>query len=101
MQFFVYILFSESLNKFYIGTTDDVTRRVEEHNNIKYYNKFTSRGVPWSLFFAITCQSSSQAYKIEKHIKFMHSAIYIENLVKYPEMTHKLWIKTKSCGLGI
>ena len=96
MQFFVYILFSESLNKFYIGTTDDVTRRVEEHNNIKYCNKFTSRGVPWSLFFEITCQSSSQAYKIEKHIKAMHSKVHIQNLVKYPEMTINLLDKYKN-----
>ena len=95
MQFFVYILFSESLNKFYIGSTDDVSRRITEHNNIKYKNKFTSRGIPWSLFYEITCQSSRQAYKIEKHIKAMHSKKYIQNLINYPEISEKLLDKYK------
>ena len=90
MFFYVYILFSEKLNKYYIGSTDDVERRIEEHNNIKYNNSFTSRGIPWKLASNIICQSSSQAYKIEKHIKAMHSKKYIQNLCSYPEMVDKL-----------
>jgi putative endonuclease len=95
MLYHVYIIFSEKTNKYYIGTTDDIERRIEEHNNIKYTDSFTSIGIPWKLAFNIICQSSSQAYKIEKHIKAMHSRIYIENLIKHPEMTVKLLDKYK------
>ena len=90
MLFLVYILFSEKLNKYYIGTTDDIERRVKEHNSKFYENNYTSRGIPWQMAFNISCQSSSQAFKIEKHIKAMHSKNYIQNLIKYPEMTQKL-----------
>ena len=90
MLFCVYILFSEKLNKHYIGTTDDIERRVKEHNSKFYENNYTSSGIPWQMVFNISCQSSSQAYKIEKHIKAMHSKIFIQNLIKYPEMSQKL-----------
>jgi putative endonuclease len=42
MEFFVYILFSSSLDKFYIGHTNDLDRRVYEHN--LGHEKFTSLG---------------------------------------------------------
>ena len=32
-MFFVYILFSNKLNRFYIGTTDNVEKRLLEHNS--------------------------------------------------------------------
>ena len=87
--------FSEKLNKYYIGTTDNIKRRIEEHNNIKYTESFTSRGIPWKLAFNIICQSSRQAYKIENHIKAMHSKKYIQNLIQYPEISEKLLNKYK------
>ncbi len=90
MLIYVYILFSEKLNKYYVGTTDDTERRIEEHNNIKYKNSFTSLGIPWTMAYTIICQSSSQAYKIENHIKAMHSKKYIQNLIQYPEISEKL-----------
>jgi putative endonuclease len=87
----VYIIFSESLNKFYIGyTTENVETRIEKHNTKHYENKFTAKGIPWILFLAIACQSVTQALKVEKHIKDMKSKVYIDNLKKYPEMIHKL-----------
>jgi hypothetical protein len=42
------------------------------------------------LFFVINCNSSTQAYQIEKHIKNMKSANYIRNFLKYPEIADKL-----------
>ena len=87
----VYIIFSETLNKFYIGyTTDTVESRLEKHNSLHWENKYTAKGIPWTLFLKIECQSVTHALKIEKHIKQMKSKIYILNLKKYPEMIQKL-----------
>ncbi|PXY38851.1 excinuclease ABC subunit C, partial [Flavobacterium cheongpyeongense] len=38
-----------------------------------------------------------QALAIEKHIKDMKSKIYIENLLRYPEVINKLLEKYKDC----
>jgi putative endonuclease len=80
MPFSVYIIYSPSLQRFYTGTTDDVTKRMDEHNSNKYLDSFTSKGIPWELFFQIECKTSDQAYKLEKFIKKMKSSIFIRRL---------------------
>ena len=90
MNFSVYILYSSKLNRYYIGTTDDVQVRLEEHNNIKYTNSYTSRGIPWVLHLSIDHLSSEKAYQLERHIKRMKSKNYIQNLKLYPEMIARL-----------
>ena len=85
MPFFVYIIYSSSLNRFYTGTTDDVSRRILEHNSNKYPNSFTSRGIPWESFLEIECKSSDQGYKVEKFIKQMRSTNFIRRLKSEPD----------------
>ena len=86
----VYIIFSEKLNKFYIGTTDNFERRLTEHNTEINSKSFTYKGRPWIKHLVINNLSSSQAYKIEKHLKAMKSSKYLINLIKYPELIDKL-----------
>ena len=48
---YVYILYSPSTNKHYIGfTSETVAQRLEKHNSDYYKNKFTAIGKPWELF---------------------------------------------------
>lgn len=94
----VYIIHSEKTNKFYIGfTTEDVTQRVERHNNDYYEDKFTASGKPWRFFLEIKCTSLKQARQIENHIKKMKSKKYIQNLIKYPLIIEKLLEKYNTC----
>lgn len=91
MRYCVYIIFSEKLNKYYIGQTSlKVEERVKEHNSSFNGNSFTTRGIPWALFHVIECKSREQAIKIEAHIKRMKSTKFIYNLKKYPELCQKL-----------
>ncbi|MBN2172587.1 MAG: GIY-YIG nuclease family protein [Bacteroidales bacterium] len=92
-MFFVYIIFSENINKFYIGQTMDVAERFREHNSGKFTGAFTLRANDWKLFLTIQCISRSQAIRIENHIKNMKSKTYIENLKKYPIIIQNLLIK--------
>ncbi len=93
MIFYVYILFSEKLNRFYVGTTDDPDRRLVEHNSGTFDDAFTRKGIPWSLFLIIDGLESNQAYKIEQHIKKMKSRKYFQNLLHFPEIIDKLKLK--------
>ena len=87
-----YIIFSEKLQKLYIGVTqDDIESRIEKHNNNFYGNhRFTSRTDDWRLFLFIPTKNFAQAVRVEKKIKSMKSAKYIRNLSKYPELIEKL-----------
>ncbi|MHB1686582.1 MAG: GIY-YIG nuclease family protein [Ignavibacteriaceae bacterium] len=33
MSFYTYILFSQTVNKYYIGSTNNILRRLGEHNS--------------------------------------------------------------------
>ena len=88
---YVYILFSEKLNRNYIGATSNIEQRLEFHLSSK--DKFTSIAKDWKLIHKIECKSKKQALDIEKHIKKMKSIVYISNLTKYPEMSQKILLK--------
>lgn len=86
MSYFVYVLFSNKLQKFYTGTTDNVVRRLEEHNAGFYPEAFSKKGIPWDLYLSIECSSSEQAYRLEAFIKKMKSADFIKRLKQSPDL---------------
>ena len=90
--FYVYILHSAKLNRFYTGFTSDIATRMEFHHNPEA-RKFTAKAQDWRLFHKIKCKNKTQALAVEAHIKSMKSHAYIENLKKYPEIGEKLLMK--------
>ena len=94
MKYQVYILFSNKLNRFYIGSTSNLDNRIIFHQNAES-RKYTYKANDWFLFTAIPCQCKEQTLAIEQHIKKMKSKVYIENLVKYPELQEKLLLQYK------
>ena len=48
-MFTVYILYSEKVDQYYVGYTNDLERRISEHNRRK--GKFTDRGIPWNIVY--------------------------------------------------
>ena len=90
MAHFVYILYSESVDRFYIGETCNIEQRILQHKTGFYKSAFSKKASDWILFWSVECDSRNQALKIEKHIKKMRNRTFYQNLVKYPEMTSKL-----------
>ena len=92
-MFHCYILHSQKLDRFYVGATRNLDDRIKWHNDEIKNEGDSKRGIPWTLFHSIECETFSQALKIEAHIKRMKSKVYIKNLKKYPEMNEKLLTK--------
>ena len=86
----VYILHSESKNRFYIGSCNNLIERLEQHRTKTFSSSFTSNNGDWELYYSIQNLDYNSARNIESHIKRMKSKEYIQNLKKYPEMTQKL-----------
>jgi putative endonuclease len=80
--FYIYILYSERLNKFYVGSTNDLTRRLDDHNRGK--TSFTKTGMPWALRYAESFGTRQEAVKRELEIKRNKSRKYIEKLISEP-----------------
>ena len=85
MAYFVYILYSSKLDKFYVGQTENVTNRVDFHNDLVRNNIWTKRGIPWELKVSFNCGSRADAMQLEKKIKNMKSRKLVEFLVGNPE----------------
>lgn len=92
---YCYILYSQKLDKYYIGSTGlQPEERLQFHLNKVYGNhKFTTQVDDWKLFISILCESKKQSIQIEKHIKRMKSRTYIANLIKHTEIIDKLKLK--------
>ena len=67
MRFKVYILWSASLQKFYVGSTGDLEDRLHRHNSGQ--GKFTSKGLPWKLIWESDCNDRVEAVQLENRIK--------------------------------
>ena len=70
MPFFVYLLYSESLDRYYIGQTSDLTKRLAAHN--AGYVRSTKSGRPWMLVGYERYESRSEARWRERQLK-LHS----------------------------
>jgi len=81
-MFWVYVL-QNSAGRFYIGQTDNLPTRLENHNRTdKIDGKFTRKNGPWTLVWSEAYPTRSAAMQRERQIKQMKSAKWIrENLL--------------------
>src|SRR5262245_31578101 len=67
MCYFVYIVHSTVNGSFYIGYASDVERRLSQHN--AGLSRYTSRKIPWVLFYTERFASKTEAIKRERFLK--------------------------------
>ena len=77
-MFYVYVLHSDLSEHFYVGHTDDLTRRINEHNSGKSLS--TKSGRPWSVVHFETFGSRSAAVRKESSIKKRGIGRYLQGL---------------------
>jgi putative endonuclease len=76
----VYILRSQALNKYYIGSTcDNLDERIRKHNT--NHKGFTGRSPDWVLVYRELHADKADALKREKQIKAWKSRKMIEKLI--------------------
>ena len=74
-----YILYSEKLDKYYVGSSYDKNERLIRHN--RGAEKFTSTGIPWVIVYFEEFETTKEARSREMAIKKKKSRKYIEALV--------------------
>ncbi|KFF04638.1 GIY-YIG nuclease family protein [Flavobacterium reichenbachii] len=79
MEFIVYILFSESKNKFYIGYTSNLQERIIRHNQKS--KGFTGNVKDWKVVYTQKHETKELAHKRELQIKSWKSRIKIKQLI--------------------
>ena len=79
MPFSVYILYSQRLDKYYVGSSSNPELRLKYHNMGE--KGWTKRGIPWELVFQQEFQDKKYAMEKEKFIKKQKSKQFIEYLI--------------------
>ncbi|XZF13334.1 GIY-YIG nuclease family protein [Chitinophagaceae bacterium MMS25-I14] len=76
MPYYCYIIYSKTRDKYYIGYTEDVDKRITQHND--GISTFTAIAQDWELVYKEMFSTREKAFKREQEIKRKKSRKYIE-----------------------
>jgi putative endonuclease len=89
---FVYIIHSPARDKFYIGETNDVDARLDQHRTGYFRSSSTAGTKDWTLVLVIPCGNRSKARRVEAFLKrqrnrdflarFIHNDLYRKTLLE-------------------
>lgn len=79
-MFYVYILQSLKDNKWYTGFTQDVFKRLEEHNNGNV--RSTKHRLPFKIIYYEVCLNERDARMRERYLKSAWGKRYLKNRLK-------------------
>ena len=77
---YVYLLISEKDGNFYTGSTRDLKRRLNEHNNGQVIS--TAKRLPLRLIYYEACINEKDARAREKYLKSGMGKRYLKNRLK-------------------
>ncbi len=77
----VYIIYSKTADSYYKGQTDNLSERIQRHNN--GWEKATRNGAPWQLIWSIEKPDRASAMALEKKLKNLSRKRLLEFIAKY------------------
>jgi len=81
IMFYVYLLQSTKDNEWYTGYTDNLKRRVAEHNNSRSIS--TKQRAPFLLLYYEACSNKYDAIAREKYLKSGMGKRFLKNRLKF------------------
>ncbi|WP_347050218.1 GIY-YIG nuclease family protein [Flavobacterium olei] len=93
---YLYILYSKSSQKFYIGETNNLEERILKHNNHSYSNSFTKIADDWEIVLTFSCNNREEALYLESFIKRMKSKTFNNKIISDPSILNEILLKRKS-----
>jgi putative endonuclease len=79
-MYHTYILYSKISDRYYIGSTGELSERLVKHN--ARHKGFTGQANDWVIVHSEPFSTKSEALKREKEIKGWKSRAMIERLIK-------------------
>ena len=81
-MYYIYIIRSQCTQRYYVGSTEIVEKRLQEHNAGK--SKSTRAGVPWELIHTESFTTRSEATLKEHKIKARGIGRYLIDIKHVP-----------------
>jgi len=79
-MYYVYILKSYKKDRYYIGCTSEIKKRLAEHNNGK--TKSTKPYIPWRLIYKEYFTDKRAAFRREWHLKHPGGFLEKKEIIK-------------------
>jgi len=80
LMFYVYVLKSKTSGKWYTGSTNDLRKRLRQHNNGQ--STWTKRGILWEVIYYEACLNEEDARSRELYLKSGMGKRYLKNRLK-------------------
>ena len=78
-MYWVYVLKAENYKKSYVGYTDDLPRRLDEHN--RGQSSYTSKFRPWKIIYGEEFVTKKEAISRERFLKSQGGRRFLKNVV--------------------
>jgi putative endonuclease len=80
MFYYIYVLISMADNNFYTGYTNDLNKRLKQHNNGEVHA--TKNRTPLKLIYWEGCLNQQDATRREKYLKSGNGKIYLKSRLR-------------------
>lgn len=89
-MFYVYMIWSPSTGRIYTGQTNDIARRVDEHNGRGPYPgaRFTRGAWPWLIVYLDWCSTRIEARRRERELKGLGRRAKVELMLGVADARH-------------
>ena len=91
-MYYVYILKSINFHKSYTGITDNLERRLKQHNN--GYHAYTKRWRPWEIIYKELVNGRIEARKREKYLKSAAGRRWMSKYIFYADVAELVYAQS-------
>ena len=78
-MFYLYIIYSAQLDKYYVGHTSNIEERLKKHNT--NHKGYTGKTNDWNIVYSEIFDNKEKAYSREREIKAWKSKLMIIQLI--------------------
>ena len=85
-KFLTYILFSKSIDKYYIGyTSQTIQQRL--HHHLSEHKGFTAKAKDWAIVYLKEFENKNDAIQEEKRLKALKNKIALQRIIQLRSST--------------
>lgn len=78
-MYYVYMLYSAIVDRYYVGQTSNLEERLKRHNQGR--SKYTKSGIPWKLVYKESFETRSDAMSREMKLKQSKSREHLVQVI--------------------
>ena len=92
-MYYLYVIYSKSVNRYYVGESPNVENRLRMHQNHYFKNGFTKAATDWEVLLSKECRTKDDAIYLEKFVKRMKSKTFIRKIIEDPKILDDILAK--------